>query len=278
MGLYIGNTRYAPILRSNAQNYRGSYNIVSDLHLNIDAIEEDIANELSQTISNPEITDYCFVDVPFECYTEVSGYDSFSGTSDYVDYYVVYNNAYTLVTNDNKDSVGITAGTTIAYNINYRDYFKYIYRFKYNGSAWVYEYDTDFSGCANVDADNFTDSGTTFLSGLGMPSERKESFTVGSSFTVYTAPANGWVKFSATLTTTGRCVLSSFPANTTVYDNNTELVGSSTNVNSTGFRAYSCIPIKKGEQFRIIYNNLYGDGNMNLFFIYAEGTPTPPQP
>ena len=189
MGLYIGNTRYAPILRSNAQNYRGSYNIVRDLHLSIDAIEEDIANELSQTIPNPEITDYCFVDVPYG--EVVSGYDAFTTTAEYVGYYVVYNDVVTLVTNDNKDSVGITAGTTVAY-IYVRDYFRYIYRFKYNGSAWEYEYDVDFSGYANVDASNFTDSGTTFLSGLGMPSNRYETLLPTASDTEYTAPDNGF--------------------------------------------------------------------------------------
>lgn len=269
MGLYIGNTRYAPILRSNAQNYRGSYNIVSDLHLNIDAIEEDIANELSQTISNPEITDYCFVDVPFEYYTEVSGYDSFTTTDAYVGYYVVYNDAYTLVTNDNKDSVGITAGTTIAYNINYRDYFKYIYRFKYNGSAWVYEYDTDFSGCANVDADNFTENGTTLLSGLGMPSDRYETLTVGVSDSDYTAPANGWFLSSVGMITNGLIRLT----NITKAWPMTILAP---NANSSYTQVF--VPVNNGDIVRLSWSNTYQSNKPALHFYYAEGNPTPPQP
>lgn len=48
-------------------------------------------------------------------YVQYNKYTSFSTTSDYVGYYVSYNDEYTLVTNANKDSVGITAGTTVAY-------------------------------------------------------------------------------------------------------------------------------------------------------------------
>ena len=44
-----------------------------------------------------------------------SGYESFSATSDYVGYYVLVSDTYTKVTNANKDSLDIVAGTTIAY-------------------------------------------------------------------------------------------------------------------------------------------------------------------
>ena len=44
---------------------------------------------------------------------------NFTSTSDYVGYYVLYNSSYTEVTNSNKDSLGITAGTTHAYRKYY---------------------------------------------------------------------------------------------------------------------------------------------------------------
>lgn len=48
-------------------------------------------------------------------FEEVSGYSTFTTTSDYVGYYVLVSTTYTKVTNSNKDSLNITAGTTKAY-------------------------------------------------------------------------------------------------------------------------------------------------------------------
>ena len=274
MGLYVGNQRYTPVIRSDTQIYRGSFNIITDLGLTIDATEQQIAAVLATEVLNPGIANYCFVDVPFEYYTEVSGYDSFSSTSDYVGYYVVYNDVYTLVTNDNKDSVGITAGTTIAYNINYRDYFKYVYRFKYNGSAWVYEYDTDFSGCANVDADNFTEDGTTLLSGLAMPSGRFETLTVGASGSAYTAPANGWFVLRFVPTVAASTADNAVSIRTS---NNfrSKAVITTVMVNKTSWLS---LPILKNNimTFQLHQSETLSDSN--LYFIYAEGNPTPPTP
>jgi hypothetical protein len=63
----------------------------------------------------PTTNDYCIVLADITQATIVSGYDSFTTTAEYVGYYVLYNNVSTLVTNTNKDSVGITAGTTVCY-------------------------------------------------------------------------------------------------------------------------------------------------------------------
>lgn len=52
-------------------------------------------------------------------YVEVDGYDAFSNTNDYVDYYVDYNGAKTLVTNQNKNHLGIEVGTTVAYEFGW---------------------------------------------------------------------------------------------------------------------------------------------------------------
>ena len=48
-------------------------------------------------------------------YSSAKGYSSFTSVDEYVGYYVEYNSEYTLVTNDNKSSLNITAGTTVAY-------------------------------------------------------------------------------------------------------------------------------------------------------------------
>lgn len=48
-------------------------------------------------------------------FEEVSGYSTFTTTSDYVGYYVLVDTTYTKVTSSNKDSLNITAGTTKAY-------------------------------------------------------------------------------------------------------------------------------------------------------------------
>lgn len=63
----------------------------------------------------PTINDYAIVTADEIKGVIVSGYASFTTTADYIDYYVIYNNESVLVTDANKDSLGITAGTTIAY-------------------------------------------------------------------------------------------------------------------------------------------------------------------
>ena len=65
---------------------------------------------------------------------EVSGYSSFTTTSQYVGYYVLYNDISTLVTSSNKDSVGITPGTTVAYhNIPTT-------RYSYQTTQWEFQF------------------------------------------------------------------------------------------------------------------------------------------
>jgi hypothetical protein len=44
--------------------YRGSFNLVTDLHLTVTATEADITNALAATISGADNNDYCFVQVP----------------------------------------------------------------------------------------------------------------------------------------------------------------------------------------------------------------------
>ena len=44
--------------------YRGSYNLVTDLHLTISATESDIANALAATIATADNNDYCYIQIP----------------------------------------------------------------------------------------------------------------------------------------------------------------------------------------------------------------------
>ena len=76
--------------------YRGAFNLVSDLHLTIDATEQQIAAALAGAISTADNNDYCFVQVP---------------TAD-------------------------ATPTQIAA----------IERYKFNGTAWAYEYTLNNSG------------------------------------------------------------------------------------------------------------------------------------
>ena len=76
--------------------YRGAYNLVSDLHLTIDATEQQIAAALAGAISTADNNDYCFVQIP---------------TAD-------------------------ATPTQIAA----------IERYKFNGTAWAYEYTLNNSG------------------------------------------------------------------------------------------------------------------------------------
>lgn len=270
MGLYVGDTRVAPVIMA-TPIYRGSYNIVTDLGLTTDSSQSDIITALENEISTPQYANYCFVDIPYANYSEVSGYDQFTTTSDYVGYYVLVGDVYTLVTDDNKDSLelNIDPGTTVAYSVSYTSYFEKIQRYRYNGNSWEYEYDVDFSGYANVDASNFTDSGTTFLSGLGMPSNRYETLTVGTSGADYTAPANGIFYASVGLNQNGQIRLQNrrnFIMMTIIGP-----VGNASNVQVF-------VEVLTGDIVRLSWSNTYQSNKPTLMFFYAEGNPTPPQP
>ena len=64
--------------------YRGSYNLVTDLHLTISATESDIANALAATIATADNNDYCYVQIPVanDKPTEIARIDryKFNGT------------------------------------------------------------------------------------------------------------------------------------------------------------------------------------------------------
>lgn len=82
----------------------------------------------------PTRNDYCIVLADESKGTAVSGYSSFTTTQEYVGYFVIYNNAAVEVTSSNKDSVGIVAGTTIAYETLPST------RYTYQGTQWEFQY------------------------------------------------------------------------------------------------------------------------------------------
>lgn len=75
--------------------FRGTYNLVSDLHLSVTASHQDIATALASAVSTADNNDYCFVQIP---------------------------------TSDTSSDIRVTE------------------RYKYNGTAWAYEYDLNNSG------------------------------------------------------------------------------------------------------------------------------------
>ena len=90
--------------------YRGSFNLVTDLHLTVTATEADIANALAATISGADNNDYCFVQVP--------------------------------VANDKPTEIAR------------------VERYKFNGTAWAFEYALNNSGFT-ADQWNALNSGIT---------------------------------------------------------------------------------------------------------------------
>lgn len=63
----------------------------------------------------PTRNDYCLIQHDESQGEVVSGYASFSTTTQYIGYYVIYNYDSVLVDDTNKDSLSITPGTTICY-------------------------------------------------------------------------------------------------------------------------------------------------------------------
>lgn len=262
MGLYVGNTRIAPVVRVNVTpNFKGVFNLITNLGLSIGATESQIATALANTITTAVQYDYCLIEIPD--YQVYNGYSAFASVDDYVDYYVIYNSAYELVTNSNKSSLGIVPKTTVAYILNNA---YSVVRYNFDGTDWT---SADNSGYANIDASNFTDSGTTYLSKIGYPSDREETITVLASQGTYTAPANGWFRVFLRSIGTG---YNQFTLER--YYNDSYLSYEQRNISGAANRGTACIiPVTIGEIIRMSYY-----GTMSMYFIYAEGTPTPPQP
>lgn len=110
---------------------------------------------------------------------------------------------------------------------------------------------------ANSNASNFSQSGRSYLSGLGMPSSRYINLTLGASGSTYTAPANGYVAVG------GPC-----SGYLSLYNATGKLISMVVPDNGNYQYARTFVPVSKGNVFGVDYAGLTVD---NFRFIYAEG-------
>ena len=136
----------------------------------------------------PTRNDYCIVIADESNGTIVSGYTSFTTTSDYIGYKVIYNYSVIDVDNSNKDSLGIVPGTTIAYeNIPTA-------RYSYQVTQWEYQYSLNNTSltAAQVAAINsgITDTLVTKLNGIEAGAQVNTIASISMNGTAITPDAN----------------------------------------------------------------------------------------
>ena len=107
-----------------------------------------------------------------------------------------------------------------------------------------------------------------YISGLGMPSDKSVTLTLGATGTEYTAPANGWfvVQIKSTGSTKGCYVY--------MRNSTTGLVTRDYNYHpstSTDMTVVTCCSAKKGEKVLINYDVAKTISFSSLEFIYAKG-------
>lgn len=123
------------------------------------------------------------------------------------------------------------------------------------------EIESGLSNKADINASNFTTTGTAHLAQLAMPSTRYTTLAIGASGATYTAPANGW--FAYTSTSTGG-------ANSWIYlKNETVHLIYFSEASTAGIVANGFVPASAGD---IIYLGWFGGAAIADFkFIYAKG-------
>lgn len=109
---------------------------------------------------------------------------------------------------------------------------------------------------ANSNASNFSQAGKSYLSGLGMPSNRYIDLTVGVSGSTYTAPANGWFSWYCNQNNNGYVFVQT---SASLLPNRVP----NSSHDMAGF-----IPVKQGNIVYVEYANLAFN---RLRFIYSEG-------
>ena len=100
-----------------------------------------------------------------------------------------------------------------------------------------------FTMKADTDLANITSAGKSIVAGLGMPSERRVLLTLGASGSLYTAPANGWIRIASEYGADKYIILT----NTT----NGYVVTAPSNATAA---ARMIIPVRKGDVCKIEYN------------------------
>lgn len=131
-----------------------------------------------------------------------------------------------------------------------------------NNFTTVLEYDG--VEVANVDASNFSSTGTTTLSTYSLPSTRESTLTLGASGETYTAPANGWFVLTSTVDNA-----------TGSYQGYAYITGKTIQVSLGGYLYYhggGAIPVITGDVLNVIYED---NCTIDHFkFIYATGNPS----
>ena len=115
---------------------------------------------------------------------------------------------------------------------------------------------------AKIDFSNVNDTATSKGASWAMPSNTKESVTIGASGTSYSAPSNGYFLFGALASATGDTILGLI--------NNTSAIGSTIIRSISGNTRRVFVPAKKGDSVEITYTGT--NSAISLFFIYAVGS------
>jgi len=112
----------------------------------------------------------------------------------------------------------------------------------------------------NSTQNNMTAVSKSYFAGIGMPSTKYVTLSLGASGDPYTAPVNGWacVEWSSVTSDAG---------------------SSSLDVQNPAIRTFStclswqrhCLPVQKGQQFRVYYSSATGRTLSFFRFYYAEG-------
>lgn len=163
--------------------------------------------------------------------------------------------------------VSSQGGVTVQRAYSLDDDYANIYIRRWNGVTWTTWQNIGkgaLDGKANIDASNFNLTGKSYLSGIGMPSNRYIELTPGASGTIYTAPANGWFCLDKALIQNNYIILGA------IDNNNNEIYSVGANyegVDQVGGRII--LPVKKDT--KVIFSYI-GNGIVYYFrFVYAEG-------
>ncbi len=131
---------------------------------------------------------------------------------------------------------------------------------------------TDLNGKADTDLTNATDQAKILMGGMAMPGDKYIDLTLGASGATYTAPANGWFNFHASLSNHSS---GGFNLVCLINESISSLLQVNSYANASGASHCIIIPVKKDEKIRVEYfNNVlnYLGYQTPLTFIYAQGS------